>query len=176
MNQDFLETEFHKARQKAEAYITSKYQLNYFDVQDILQNALLKAYLNYSSFNNKCSFVTWYITIAKNEANFFLLKKRKLKEVEDSDDLIKNYSSAWIEPEVYNFSKCVEPEDLIKKALPSLSKEHKQVLSLILKDSLSHKRISSKLKIPINSVRTRIFYAKKKLKKIIKSHELDCQS
>lgn len=176
MNQEVFETKILEARKKAEKYLMSKYQLNYPDTQDTLQNALIKAYKNLSSFKDQSSFTTWYIAIAKNEAKTLLAKKNRKKEIEDSNDFLKNYSYSWEEPEVYKIDASQEARDLIEKSINFLSKEHKQVLKLMLNKSLSQKEISLKLKIPVNSVRTRFFYAKKKLRKIISSYAFNSRT
>lgn len=176
MEYNLSEKEITEARKKAEAFLMSKFQLSYFDAQDILQEALVKAYKNLSSFKNRSSFSTWYISIVKNEALSFFLKKKKTLEIEDGDNLLNNYSFAWTEPEIYIQRNEIYYKNILNKLINSLGEKHKTVLNLILEKSLSHKEVSKELKIPINSVRTRIFYAKKILKKTILNYAYDTES
>lgn len=176
MTHELFEVELLKSREKAKKFLISKFNLNSFDTEDILQIAAIKAYRNFNSFKKLSSFQTWFFSIAKNEAISLLSKKMKSKEIEDSDDLIKNYSSSWIEPEIYKIDHSEEAKSILNKALILLNKNHKEIVNLIVKKSLSQKEISSKLKIPISSVRTRIFYAKKNLKKIISSYAFSSKS
>lgn len=176
MTQEGFEKEILVARKIAEKFLITKFKLSCFDAQDILQKASIKAYKNISSFKGESSFNTWFISIAKNEALTTLFRKKKDKEVEDADDLLTNYSYTWIEPEAYNYDKIQEIRNVISSAMKSLSENHKKVVELMLDNSLSYKEISSKLNIPINSVRTRFFYAKKTLRKIISSYAFNSRT
>lgn len=177
MTKQISDIEIEEAREKAKKYLYSKFNLNYFDVEDALQNALIKAYKNLDSFKNESSFSTWFISIAKNEALSILSKNQKFKQVEDSDFYLKKYSNtSGVDPEVYSIDNSLEIKSKLNKAALFLSKNQKEVLDLILKKSFTHRQISQKLNIPINSVRTRLFYAKKRLKKIISSHAFDPKS
>lgn len=176
MIQESLEKEISEARKIAEKYLLSKFNLNYFDIQDVLQNTSIKACKNISSFKKESSFNTWYISIARNEALTILFKKKKSKEVEDTENLLINYSDSWIEPEINDCDKIQEIKNVINNAIKSLSVKHKEVLQLMLENSFSYREISSKLNIPINSVRTRFFYAKKTLRKIISSYAFNSRT
>lgn len=176
MTHELFEAELLKSRDKAKKFLISKFELNSFDAEDVLQIAAIKAYKNIGSFKELSSFETWFFAIAKNEAISLISKRKKSKEIEDSQDLIKNYSSSWVDPEIYRIDTAEEARNFLSKALAVLNKNHKEVLNLMIKKSLSQKEISNKLKIPISSVRTRIFYAKKNLKKIISSYAFSSKS
>jgi RNA polymerase sigma-70 factor (ECF subfamily) len=154
---------------KTKNFLAFKFKLHIHDINDILQNASLKAYKNLPFFREKCSFDTWFISIAKNEAKTFLLKRSKTKTVDDSEEFLKDYSFKWIEPEVNSKEEHEDVSLLLNEIISDLSSKHRVVIDLFLKDH-SSKEISSILNIPINSVRTRIFYARKKLKNLILTH------
>ena len=170
--EDFI-LKISKTLEKTRSFLISKFNIQVCDIDDILQISAIKAYKNLSFFRKKCSFETWFISIAKNEAKSFCLKRQKKIEIECSDDFLRNYSFTWIDEEINNSEKDKEKEtrELIKKATLSLSKKHQEVLKLMIENSLSHKDISLRLKIPINSVRTRFFYAKKTLRKALLRYE-----
>lgn len=156
------------ATQKARAYIFSKYRLSESDVEDVIQEASLKAIKNYKKFLGKCSFDTWFISICKNEIkHLFKMKSRQDLFVEKNDE---NRDLVSIEPEVQQKNVIEESEFLVREAIGKLSSKHKEVIELALKNANSSKEIADILKIPIASARTRLHYAKKRMKKLIEAH------
>jgi RNA polymerase sigma-70 factor (ECF subfamily) len=170
MTQEIFEQKIQQAIDKAKLYLLGKFKMSASDADDVLQNAAIKAFKNLSSFQEKCSFDTWFISIAKNEAKALFSKRDSSKELPDSDFALKNYSFSWVEPEVIKNEKLNDISHIIHEALLKLSDNHQQVIKLMLNNCSSCQEIADTLQIPVSSVRTRMFYAKKKLKKIIQSH------
>jgi RNA polymerase sigma-70 factor (ECF subfamily) len=52
----------------------------------------------------------------------------------------------------------------LHKALGSLSREHQEVLRLVFFEELPYVDIARLLAIPLNTVKTRVYYAKQQLK------------
>jgi len=55
----------------------------------------------------------------------------------------------------------------IKQALKALSPEHRQVMELTFTNGLSYHEIAEIMQCPVNTVKTRMFYAKKQLQEIL---------
>ena len=169
-----FEEKIEKSLEKARAYILSRYKIPKADAEDILQESALKAFKSADSFLEKCSFETWFISICKNEINAFFKKKKKdnillpIQDLKDQDSFEPFLKDQSLE-EKDQSSKISEYEFLFSESLQKLSDNHKQVIELFLKNA-SQQEISNILNIPISSARTRLFYAKEKLKKIIKHH------
>ena len=159
MTQEIFEQRIQQAIDKAKLYLLGKFKMSASDADDVLQNAAIKAFKNLSSFQEKCLFDTWFIS-----------KRDSSKELPDSDFALKNYSFSWVEPEVIKNEKLNDISHIIHEALLKLSDNHQQVIKLMLNNCSSCQEIADTLQIPVSSVRTRMFYAKKKLKKIIQSH------
>jgi RNA polymerase sigma-70 factor (ECF subfamily) len=53
---------------------------------------------------------------------------------------------------------------LTQRALALLSREHQEVLRLVFYDELPYEEIAGLLSIPVNTVKTRVYYAKQHLK------------
>lgn len=64
----------HKRRVMA---ITWRMTGSFGEAEDLTQQAFLRAFVNLSSFEGRCSFSTWLISIAMNEARMWLRKARK---------------------------------------------------------------------------------------------------
>jgi RNA polymerase sigma-70 factor, ECF subfamily len=61
--------------------ITRRMTGSLVEAEDLTQQAFLKAFANISRFAGRCSFSTWLISIAMNEARMWLRKARKSREV-----------------------------------------------------------------------------------------------
>jgi RNA polymerase sigma-70 factor, ECF subfamily len=126
---------------------------------DIVQNTFIKAYINLNSFNTRKKFSSWIYRIAHNEAmNAIKKHQHETPLLEDID-----------------FDSGIDLEDnLIKKELKTRAKNCLKKLSLIYKEPLtlyflqdkSYEEISDILRLPINTIGTRIRRAKIALKKI----------
>ena len=55
----------------------------------------------------------------------------------------------------------------ISQAIDQLSPDHKAVIELTFYQGLSYQEIAEIIKSPVNTVKTRMFYAKEKLKNIL---------
>jgi len=55
----------------------------------------------------------------------------------------------------------------IKRALNGLSPEHREVMELTFTDGLSYQEIAEIMQCPVNTVKTRMYYAKKRLEEIL---------
>lgn len=153
------------ATQKARAYIFSKYKIAESDVEDVLQEASLKAIKNYKKFLGKCSFDTWFISICKNEIrHFYKTSNRHDLFVSKSD---RERDLVAVEPEIRRQSDVSEAEFLVHDALQKLNGKHREIIKLAFWNMGTSKEVADLLKIPVASARTRLHYAKKRLKKIL---------
>jgi RNA polymerase sigma-70 factor (ECF subfamily) len=57
-----------------------------------------------------------------------------------------------------------ETAALIQRALAQLSRDHQEVLRLVFYEELPYEEIATLLAIPVNTVKTRVYYAKQQLK------------
>ena len=68
-------------------------------------------------------------------------------------------------PEVYEKINLEELLPKIKKALSKLSEHHKEAFELSILKGLEYKEISKKIKVPVGTVMSRIFYARQLIRK-----------
>lgn len=137
-------------------------------ITDVLQDALIKAYVNIQSFDSTYSFSSWIYRIAHNEAVNAIKKK-------------KSTPFSWFDPEALvpyfvqqnDTEKMIDNEvlktqiDLVLSELPSM---YREILILSFYEELSYKEIALVLKIPISSVGVRINRAKKKAYELVQAH------
>lgn len=136
-------------------------------VTDVLQDVLIKAYVNIQSFDEKYPFSAWIYRIAHNEAVNIIKKK-------------KSTPFSWFDPEAlvpyfaYNDTteRDIDRQTLKKDldlVLEKLPESYREILLLFFYEELSYKEIALVLKIPITTVGVRINRAKKKAHALITS-------
>ncbi len=138
--------------------------------KDIAQNIFMKIYHRPEMFDPSRNLKVWLFSVAKNQwKNELRNKANKLKHqpfiiknsiinIQESDDDIK-----------------IRRLESLNMALASLSENHKEVVILKYSNNLTIKEISSVLNCSEGTVKSRLFYALKCLKKevdISKTSEL----
>lgn len=121
------------------------------DVEDAIQNTIIKAYSSIGSLKNDEFFKTWIIRILINECNSILRKNKKITSMEDSNE---HYNDSY------------ENLDLTT-AINSLSDDLRVTTVLFYFEDLSLKDIAKILEIPEGTVRSRLTRARAKLREIM---------
>ena len=118
-----------------------------------------------SKFRGDSRLSTWIIGIARHLAlKEFGKKKLSTNSLEDYAHAIPATTTT-----IDTFIK----RDLLVKAMDKLSNDHREILDLVFFHEMSYKEISKILGIPVNTVKTRVFYAKENLKNILERMGID---
>ena len=134
------------------------------DAEDNVQNVLFKAYTNLQSFREKSLLSTWLTRITINEA---LMKLRssvseKQRTVSCDDPAINKPAGAFTirtNPE----TRCIARE-LVWKALKSLPQDLRDPFILFAVSGWTQEELSRAQGIAIQTVKARIFRARRKMK------------
>ena len=135
--------------------------------EDIEQEVYLKTWQKLPEYKEEGKFKQWICMITANICkDYFRSKNYKSAVLESNDDTtIENIVSAD-NPEKVTDEK--ERQKVILKAVDSLSKEHRKVVVLFEFEGYSLEEISLRLKIPVGTVKSRLFNARKILKDKLK--------
>ncbi len=142
------------------------------DARDVTQEAFVKAYRNLSTFRLESSFYTWLYRIAMNLTIDFT-RKRKRRERAGFDEGIATRDGDGGIAEVHHGdspSRALERKQLFNRimaAMEDLPEDQRQVILLREMEGLSYKEISEVMDIPEGTVMSRLFYARKKLQKML---------
>lgn len=130
------------------------------DAEELTLEVFYQVWRSAKSFKGQSRATTWLFGIARNLCMNHLRKKRvQFIELMEGDAV---YNPEEEEPDY-------DPE-AIRRAMERLSPAHREVLYLAFYEELSYGEIASLLGIPENTVKTRVFHAKKKLKELLE-HE-----
>jgi len=154
---------------KNRAYYTALlFTGNREDALDLSQEAFYRAFKSIKSFTPGKNFFTWFYRILKNISinHYKRVKKRNVvfSDAEESAGT-RIYISPLAKPdEVFEEH---EMRDLVWNGLAKLKSEDREIIILKEFQEMSYKEIAEILEIPLGSVMSRLFYAKKKLAKIL---------
>ena len=130
--------------------------------EELAQEVLWEVWKGAKGFQGRSSPSTWIFGIAHHKGVNEL--RRKKEEVVEPDALL-HVADPHRGP-----AEAVEASDLarlMKEALAKLSDEHREVLELTYYQGLSIREIAEILDCPVNTVKTRMFYARQKLKAVL---------
>lgn len=137
---------------------------DYDDANDLLQDTLVKAFLNKDKYADGTNLKAWLYTIMKNTfITNYQKMVRKNTFIDTSDNLhYLNSSSILVENDAYsNFAM----ED-ITGAVEKLKDTYRNPFMLYF-NGFKYNEISKKLNIPIGTVKNRIHIARKELKDLL---------
>ena len=132
---------------------------------DMADEALIEVWRSAGSFSGKSTPSTWIHSIARFRLIGYLRKNKEVLLDNDSGSIDLEDISLPPDEEMMLDDR----NNQIIDALGKLSNKHKEIIELVYFRELSIKDISTMLNISDNTVKTRMFYARKHLKSILKA-------
>ena len=124
-------------------------------VEDVMIETYVEVWRNAAKFKGGSMVITWIIGIARNLA---MNNLKRTKTYASMDDIAEPAAPASTADEAYAHRQAVTA------GLNALSAQHREILALALLREFSYEQISNLLAIPVNTVKTRVFYAKTALR------------
>jgi RNA polymerase sigma-70 factor (ECF subfamily) len=129
--------------------------------EDIIQETWLAAFRSLGRLRSVAKFRSWLYGIARNKARQHLDKKIR------DELLIQNITE-------YNEESSLQPSfkdylDVLPSAFERLSIHHREILTLRFLNEMSYDEMADLIGIGIGTVKSRIYYAKTALHKILES-------
>ena len=144
--------------------LISRYIKDQHEVQDVAQEAFIKAYRALPRFRGDSAFYTWMYRIAINTAkNYLVARGRRLPSTDIEADEAEQYDGAdglkeYATPERMLLRD--EVESTIFSALEHLPEGLRMALTLREIEGLSYEEIAEAMDCPVGTVRSRIFRAR----------------
>jgi RNA polymerase sigma-70 factor, ECF subfamily len=151
--------------QRKLARLLSRFVRDPAEVEDVTQEAFIKAYRALPSFRGESAFYTWLYRIGINTAKNYLVAlgrraptttefdAEEAESFEDADNLRDNNT-----PDAMLQSK--EIGDAVNRAMEALPEELRTAITLREIEGLSYEDIANVMACPIGTVRSRIFRAR----------------
>ena len=126
--------------------------------EDLLSEVFLDVWRQAGRFESRSSVSTWLMSIARFKA----LSTRRRRADAPLDETIKStVADQADDPEAALQKK--NREQLLRRALTKLSPDHRAVIDLVYYHEKSVDEVAQILDVPAATVKTRMFYARKKL-------------
>jgi RNA polymerase sigma-70 factor (ECF subfamily) len=116
----------------------------------------------------RSSVSTWMLAVARFKA-LSALRRRPDEEFDET-------STAGIDDGSDDPHTSLEKKDksaLIKRCLAGLSAQHREIIDLVYYHDKSVEEVAAIVGIPENTVKTRVFYARKKLSELLKAEGIE---
>ena len=154
------------------AQLVSRYVTNAAEVEDVTQEAFIKAYRALPKFRGDSAFYTWLYRIAANAAKNHLVALSR----RPTTDLALDDSESYEVPGRLKDNESPDEvimgqqlEAVISQAIDALPLELKAALTLREFEGLSYDEIAEVLECPIGTVRSRIFRAREAIDQSVAS-------
>jgi RNA polymerase sigma-70 factor, ECF subfamily len=136
--------------------------------EDLISEVFLDVWRQADRFEGRSAVSTWLLAIARFKA---LSSMRRRPDEELDEEAAGAIEDASDTPEVSLQKK--DKSGLLRKCLEQLSREHREVIDLVYYHEKSIEEVAEIVGIPEATVKTRMFYARKKLSELLKAAGLD---
>ncbi|MBE6198025.1 MAG: RNA polymerase sigma factor [Alistipes sp.] len=148
-----------------------KFTGNSDDVDDLMQEAFMKAYLKIGLYDAKYDFGAWIYTIARNTFVDFS-RSRKSNALNPQNISIEHSNTAPVSaptPEDYIIN--AQQRAQIERYISMLPEDYRQLFELRFIDEYSYEEIAEKLDMKLGTVKTRIFRVRNMMCRLITEGE-----
>jgi RNA polymerase sigma-70 factor (ECF subfamily) len=132
--------------------------------EDLISEVFLDVWRQAGKFEGRSAVSTWLLAIARFKA---LSALRRRKDVELEDDAANAIEDTSDDPEVTVQKK--DAGEALRRCLTALSTEHREIVDLVYYHEKSVEEVAEIVGIPENTVKTRLFYARKKLADLLRA-------
>lgn len=144
-----------------------KYTGNSDDVDDLMQEAFMKAYLKIGLYNPKYDFGAWIYTIARNTFVDFSRTRKSNAINPQNISLESSDTSHMSAPTPEDCIINAQQRAQIERYIAMLPEDYRQLFELRFIDEYSYEEIAEKLDMKLGTVKTRIFRVRNMMCRLI---------
>ncbi|MFT7388643.1 MAG: RNA polymerase sigma-70 factor (ECF subfamily) [Candidatus Endobugula sp.] len=158
--------------------VVHRYMRDPADVNDVVQEAFIKAYRALPNFRGESAFYTWMYRIAINTAKNDLVSKGRRPpsfdvDVDDAEYYAGNENLHDVDTPENNFFRD-ELQAVVHNVIQGLPDDLRTAVTLREMDGLSYEEIADIMECPVGTVRSRIFRAREAIDKVVKPMMDEC--
>jgi RNA polymerase sigma-70 factor, ECF subfamily len=136
--------------------------------EDLISDVFLDVWRQAGKFEGRSAVTTWLLSIARFKALSALRRRPEEELDEETASAIEDQSD---DPEVTLAKK--DKGAALRECLAELSNEHREIIDLVYYHERSVDEVAAIVGIPAATVKTRMFYARKKLSELLKERGID---
>ncbi|HEX3339151.1 MAG TPA: sigma-70 family RNA polymerase sigma factor [Pseudolabrys sp.] len=136
--------------------------------EDLISEVFLDVWRQAGKFEGRSAVSTWMLSIARFKA-LSALRRRPEEELDDEKaEQIEDHAD---DPETALAKK--DKGSALRQCLARLSADHREIIDLVYYHEKSVEEVAEIVGIPEATVKTRMFYARKKLSELLKEQGID---
>jgi RNA polymerase sigma-70 factor (ECF subfamily) len=132
--------------------------------EDLISEVFLDVWRQAGKFEGRSAVSTWLLAITRFKALSALRKRKDAELDEEAAAAIEDPSD---DPETTAQKK--DTSVVLRKCLEALTPDHREIIDLVYYHEKSVEEVAEIVGIPENTVKTRMFYARKKLAELLKA-------
>ena len=139
--------------------------------EDVVSDLFLDVWRKAATFKEQSSVSTWLLSIARNKA---LTALGRHSEVTLNNEIAATLVDPTADPE-----RALQDKDCsaaLGRCLAQLSPEHGQIIDLVYYREKSVREVAEMIGVPEPTVKTRMFYARRRMAALMKAHETSASS
>jgi len=152
--------------------LISRYVRDVDEIQDVAQEAFIKAYRALPGFRGESAFYTWLYRIAINTAKNYLVARSRRPPGSDVDiEDAEYYEEGALLHEIETPENALfgaELKAVVERAISQLPEDLRTAVTLREFDGLSYEDIAEIMDCPVGTVRSRIFRAREAIDSQVK--------
>lgn len=135
---------------------------------DLISEVFIDVWQQAGRFEGRSRVSTWLIGIARFKA-LSALRKQEHQSLDDemADGIVDDAD----DPEIAEQKR--DKSVVLRRCLDLLSQEHREIIDLVYYHEMAIDEVAGLVGIPENTVKTRLFYARKRLAEIARKNGLD---
>ncbi|MCX8003911.1 MAG: sigma-70 family RNA polymerase sigma factor [Burkholderiaceae bacterium] len=130
--------------------------------EEVLVDTMYEVWRSPTRFRGESAFSTWLIGIARNKALLVYRSRRDDEDHADLDDVADTLADE--SPDAFSLLAERQRRDGVRHCMDRLSDEHREALHLVFYEGLSLAEVAAVQQCPENTVKTRLFHARQKMK------------
>jgi RNA polymerase sigma-70 factor, ECF subfamily len=134
--------------------------------EDLVSDVFIEVWSKAGSFEGRSQVSTWLLAIARFKTLSAVSRRREVLGDEPAIELVEDTADT---PE-----ETVLKEDRtaqLRRCLAQMSREHREVIDLVYYHEKSVEEVAEIIQLPKNTVKTRMFYARRRLAQLLASHQ-----
>ena len=141
--------------------VCKRYVKSHEDAEDVLIDAFFKVLTNLGQYKGTGSFEGWIRRIVVNEALMFLRKRHNFNMMVEIGD--------WDKPTTVTVEDELAAQDILG-LMEYLPTGYRTIFNLYVLEGFKHREIAEMLNISINTSKSQLILAKKRLQSLLKQH------
>jgi RNA polymerase sigma-70 factor (ECF subfamily) len=136
--------------------------------EDLTSEVFLDVWRQAGQFEGRSTVSTWMLAMARYKA---LAARRRRTEDQVDEEVVEAIADECDDPEITAQKK--DRSEILRRCLEQLSAQHREIVDLVYYHEKSVEEAAAILSIPQNTVKTRLFHARKRLSALAAEAGLD---